>query len=280
MRRRRVLRRLIKSPLALAGLAVVLLAVGAAVLAPLLAPYAATDVHFDEAFSPPGTPGYLLGTDDLGRDIVSRILYGLRASLIVGLLSVLVVALVGIPLGLIAGYYGLVDTLVSRFSDLVLAFPFLVLAVGLAAIRGPSLTTAAIAIGIPQLPVMVRVARAETLRIKSLDYVAASIAAGAGDLWVLARHVLPGALSSIIVQITVTIPIAIIAESILSFLGLGVQPPSPSLGIMLSEAQQYSSRAPWTAVVPGVAIMVVALAFNLFGDGLRDALDPRSARRA
>jgi peptide/nickel transport system permease protein len=277
-RRRRVLRRLAKSPLAMSGLVVLCLAVAAVLLAPVIAPYGPNDAHFDAVFRPPGSPGYLLGTDDLGRDILSRVLYGARASLLVGLLSVLLALVVGVPLGLIAGYFSSLDAIVSRLTDLVLAFPFLILAVGLAAIRGASLSNAAVAIGIAQIPGIIRVTRSETLRLKSLDYVAAAIAEGASDLWVVGRHILPNATSVLIVQATVAIPAAILGEAVLSFLGLGIQPPSPSLGTMLSEAQQSISRAPWTAVIPGIAIMVLTLAFNLFGDGLRDALDPRGSR--
>jgi peptide/nickel transport system permease protein len=235
-------------------------------------------VHFDAPFQIPGTVGFALGTDDLGRDILSRILYGLRASLQVGALAVALTLAVGVPLGLAAGYFRALDAVISRFTDLMLAFPFLLLAVGLAAIRGPSLGNAALALGISQIPAMIRVVRSETLRLKNLDFVSASLVDGAGDAWVLGRHVLPNALSAVIVQATVAIPQVIIGESVLSFLGLGIQPPSPSLGTMLSEAQQYAAKAPWTAVIPGLAIMLVALAFNLFGDALRDALDPRSSR--
>jgi peptide/nickel transport system permease protein len=278
-RRGRAARRLMHSPLAVTGLAVLTLAVLAAVFAPLLAPYSPTQAHFDARFVPPGSPGFLLGTDSLGRDIVSRVLFGARASLLVGVLSVLLALVVGVPLGLCAGYFRALDGVISRLTDLVLAFPFLILAVGLAAIRGASLSNAALAIGIAQVPGIIRVVRSETLRLKSLDYVAAAVAEGASDLWVLGRHILPNATSVLIVQATVAIPAAILGEAVLSFLGLGIQPPSPSLGTMLSEAQQSISRAPWTAVIPGLSIMVITLAFNLFGDGLRDALDPRASRR-
>jgi peptide/nickel transport system permease protein len=278
-RRGRAVRRLLRSPLAVTGLVVLVLAVLAAALAPLLAPYGPSDAHFNARFVPPGTSGYLLGTDSLGRDILSRILFGARASLLVGVLSVLLALLVGVPLGLIAGYFDKLDGVISRLTDLVLAFPFLILAVGLAAIRGASLSNAALAIGIAQVPGIIRVVRSETLRLKSLDYVAAAVAEGASDLWVLGRHILPNATSVLIVQATVAIPAAILGEAVLSFLGLGIQPPSPSLGTMLSEAQQSISRAPWTAVIPGLSIVVITLAFNLFGDGLRDALDPRASRR-
>ncbi len=278
-RRGRLLRRLRRSPLAMTGLVVLTIAVLAAVLAPVIAPYPPDQAHFDDSFSPPGSPGYLLGTDSLGRDILSRILYGARASLLVGVLSVVLALAVGVPLGLLAGYFRGLDAIVSRLTDVVLAFPFLILAVGLAAIRGASLGNAALAIGISQIPGIIRVTRSETLRLKSLDFIAAAVAEGASDLWVVVRHVLPNATSVLIVQATVAIPAAILGEAVLSFLGLGIQPPSPSLGTMLSEAQQSISSAPWTAVIPGVAIAVLTLAFNLVGDGLRDALDPRAARR-
>jgi peptide/nickel transport system permease protein len=277
-RRGRVLRRLLRAPLAVTGLAVIVVAVLVALLAPVLAPYAAAQTDFGATFAPPGTAGHLLGTDSLGRDILSRIIYGTRASLLVGVLSVLLALLVGVPLGLIAGYFRRIDPVISRITDLVLAFPFLILAVGLAAIRGASLSNAALAIGIAQVPGLIRVTRSETLRLKGLDYVSAAVAEGASDLWVITRHILPNAVSVLIVQSTVAIPAAILGEAVLSFLGLGIQPPAPSLGTMLSEAQSYIARAPWTAVIPGLAIILITLAFNLFGDGLRDALDPRASR--
>jgi peptide/nickel transport system permease protein len=278
-RRGRVVRRLVRAPLALTGAVVIVVAVLVAVLAPVLAPYPAAQTDFGATFAPPGAAGHLLGTDSLGRDILSRIMYGTRASLVVGVLSVLLALVVGVPLGLVAGYFNRMDSLISRITDLVLAFPFLILAVGLAAIRGASLSNAALAIGIAQVPGLIRVTRGETLRLKGLDYVSAAIAEGASDLWVVTRHILPNAVSVLIVQSTVAIPAAILGEAVLSFLGLGIQPPDPSLGTMLSEAQRYIARAPWTAVIPGLAIIVITLAFNLFGDGLRDALDPKASRR-
>ena len=278
-RRRKVIRRVLRNPLAIAGLVVLAIAVVAAVFAPLLAPHEPTLTQLDRAFAPPGTAGHLLGTDDLGRDVLSRIMYGLRASLHVGLLAVATSLVIGVPLGLMAGYFRAIDALISSFTDLVLAFPFLILAVGLAAIRGASLGNAAIAIGIAQIPGVIRIVRSDTLRLKSLDFVAAAIVDGAGDLWVLGRHILPNAASVIIVQATVAIPAAILGEAVLSFLGLGIQPPAPSLGTMLSDAQQFASRAPWAAVMPGVAIMLLTLAFNIVGDSLRDALDPKASRR-
>ncbi|WP_371402471.1 ABC transporter permease [Kribbella sp. NBC_00662] len=276
---RRVVRRVFRNPLALTGLAVLAIGVVLAVFANWLAPHDPTQTHLSNAFAPPGTAGYLLGTDDLGRDVLSRIMFGLRASLHVGILAVAFSLVIGVPLGLIAGYFRAVDALISRLTDLVLAFPFLILAVGLAAIRGASLGNAAIAIGIAQIPGMIRIVRSETLRLKSLDFVAAAIVEGASDAWVLGRHILPNAGSAVIVQATVGIPAAILGEAVLSFLGLGIQPPAPSLGTMLADAQQFASRAPWAAVMPGVAIMLLTLAFNIVGDSLRDALDPKASRR-
>jgi peptide/nickel transport system permease protein len=277
-RRARVIRRLRRNPLALTSFAVVIVATVVAVLAPWIAPYSPNQTDFSHTFAPPGTPGHLLGTDDLGRDVLSRIMLGMRASLEVGVLAVLTALVIGVPLGLAAGYFRRADSVISRFTDLLLAFPFLILAVGLAAIRGASLGNAALAVGIAQIPGVIRVVRSDTLRLKSLDFVAAAIVDGASDLWVLGRHVLPNATSVILVQTTVAIPAAILGEAVLSFLGLGIQPPAPSLGTMLASAQQFAARAPWAAILPGLAIMLLALAFNVFGDALRDALDPRGNR--
>lgn len=274
----RVLRRLGHNPLAVISAAVLLVALVVAVGAPLLAPVSPDLTDFNATFAPPGAVGHLLGTDDLGRDVLSRIMYGTRASLTVGLLAVAVGMVVGVPLGLASGYTSAVDVVVSRLTDLMLAFPFLILAVGLAAIRGASLTNAAIAIGIAHVPSVVRVIRSETLRLRSQEFVEASLVDGAGPAWVLGRHILPNAVPTLIVSATVAIPGAILGEAVLSFLGLGIQPPAASLGVMLASAQQYAARAPWTAVIPGVTILVLALAFNVFGDALRDAVDPKASR--
>jgi len=263
----------------MASLTVLTVAIVLAALGPWIVPYAPEFTDFANPLARPGAAGHLLGTDDLGRDVLSRVVMGMRASLVVGLLSVLTALVVGIPLGLVAGYFRTLDSPVSRFTDLLLSFPFLVLAVGLAAIRGAGMVNAAIAIGISQIPAVIRVVRSETLRIKSLDFVAAAIADGASDIWVLLRHILPNATSVILVQATIAFPAAILGEAVLSFLGLGIQPPQPSLGTMLSSAQQFATRAPWAAVIPGLAIMALALAFNMFGDSLRDALDPKASRR-
>ncbi|MEU6119664.1 ABC transporter permease [Streptomyces sp. NPDC047117] len=273
------LRALRRNRLALTGAVIAAVFVLAALCAPLIAPYDPARPDFGSALAPPSW-AHWLGTDDLGRDQLSRVIHGARASMQVGLLAVLLAFLVGVPLGLAAGFYGkYADSAVSRLTDTLLAFPFLVLAVGLAAILGPSLLNATIAIGISQVPAVIRIARAETLRLKHLDYVGAALVNGGGDGTVLFRHILPNATSALIVQATVGIPAAIISEALLSFLGLGVQPPAPSLGVMLSGAQPFLGPAPWLAVFPGLAIVAATLAFNLLGDGLRDVLDPRGATR-
>ncbi|GIF75823.1 ABC transporter permease [Asanoa siamensis] len=276
--RTRVFRRLRRNPLAIVSFTVLAIAVVVALLAPWIAPYSVDQTDFGNIFAPPGTPGHLLGTDDLGRDVLSRIMLGARASLVVGFLAVLTALVIGVPLGLAAGYFRSLDAVIGRLTDLLLAFPFLILAVGLAAIRGPSLGNAAVAIGIAQIPGVIRVIRSDTLRLKSLDFVAAAVVDGASDLWVLGRHILPNATSVILVQATVALPAAILGEAVLSFLGLGIQPPAPSLGTMLATAQQFAAQAPWAATLPGLAIMILALTFNVFGDALRDALDPKGDR--
>ncbi|OPF71225.1 ABC transporter permease [Streptomyces antioxidans] len=273
------LRLLTRNKLALTGAVAAAVLVLIAVCAPLIAPYDPARPDFGAALQEPGW-AHWLGTDDLGRDQLSRVVYGVRASLQIGLLAVALAFAAGVPLGLLAGYYGrFADSVVSRLTDTLLAFPFLVLAVGLATILGPSLLNATIAVGVSQIPAVIRITRAETLRLKHLDYVAAAVANGGGDGTVLFRHILPGALSALTVQATVGIPTAIIGEALLSFLGLGVQPPSPSLGVMLSSAQAYIAAAPWMAVFPGLAIIAATLAFNLLGDGLRDILDPQGDSR-
>ena len=275
---RRALRRLLRNPLAVTGLVVVTVAVLAALLAGVLAPFPPDHVDFAHALAPP-SPAHWFGTDELGRDQLSRVLYGLRVSVAVAALAVALSLVVGVPLGLAAGFYGFLDPIVSRLADTLLAFPFLILAVGLAAILGPSLSTATVAIGVAGVPAIVRVTRSETLRLRGLDFVAAAVADGASDLVVLRRHILPNAVNTLIVQATVAAPAAIIGEAVLSFLGLGIRPPEPSLGVMLASAQPLFRDGPWLAVLPGVCIVLVTLGLNLFGDGLRDALDPREAPR-
>ncbi|CAM00601.1 oligopeptide/dipeptide ABC transporter, permease protein [Saccharopolyspora erythraea NRRL 2338] len=273
-----MLRRLVRHRTGVVGLVLSAALVLAAVAVPLIAPTDPAAVDFNRVLQQPSASAWL-GTDELGRDQLSRVLHGIRASLTVGVLSVLLALVVSVPLGLVAGYYrGVVDSVVSRITDTLLAFPFLVLAVGLAAVLGASLLNAAIAIGVSQVPNLIRVVRGETLRLSSEAYVDAAVAAGARGGAVLFGHVLPNAVNALLVQITVAIPAAIIGEALLSFLGLGVQPPSPSLGVMLSAAQTYFAQAPWLVVFPGLAVVLATLGFNLLGDGLRDALDPKGNR--
>ncbi|MFD7024938.1 ABC transporter permease [Promicromonospora sukumoe] len=275
---RRLLSRL-RTGQAITGGVMLAVVVLAGLLAPLLAPHGPAEVHFDAPFQLPGTVGFALGTDDLGRDVLSRMMYGIRASLMVGIVAVGLAVVVGTPLGLAAGYWRWLDAPVSRLTDVTLAFPFLILAVGLTAINGPSLAGAAISLGIAQVPTMVRVVRAETMRLKESPFVLAATAMDASGPRILAQHILPNCLSAIIVQATVIMPAAVLGEAVLSFLGLGIQPPTPSLGIMLSDAQQYLGRAPTAALFPGLAIVAICLGFNLLGDALRDALDPSTDRK-
>jgi peptide/nickel transport system permease protein len=275
--RQRGLRRMLRRPVALFGIAIVITFVIVALFAPQLAPYPAARTDFLALRQPPSNT-YPLGTDELGRDILSRMIHGARASLQAGVISVLIAIAIGVPLGLIAGYRGgFVDEAIGRITDAMLAFPFLILAVALAAALGPSLTNAMIAIGIASAPAFVRLTRAQVLAVRAEDYVAAARALGASDGRILAWHILPNATSPILVQATVTIAGAIIAESSLSFLGLGVQPPTPSWGGMLNVAKNFLVQAPWMAISPGLGIFLTVLAFNLFGDALRDAFDPRDA---
>jgi peptide/nickel transport system permease protein len=277
--RGRVWKSLLHNPLGITGGVMLLVVLIVGLLAPVIAPYGPAEVHFDAPFQAPGTVGYILGTDDLGRDIFSRLVFGIQVSLQVGVLSVLLAVVVGTPLGLLAGYWKWLDGIISRLTDVTLAFPFLIIAVGLAAISGPSLANAAIALGVAQIPTMIRVVRGETLRIKESDFVMSASTMNASGLRIIFRHVLPNSVSAIIVQATVIMPVAVIGEALLSFLGLGIQPPTASLGIMLSDAQQYVTRSPTAAIFPGIAIAAICLGFNLFGDALRDALDPTNTSR-
>lgn len=278
--RRRVLlrKRFLRRPMAVAGLLVVTGFVVVAVFAPWLAPYKPGATDFDALLAHPSSK-HLLGTDSLGRDELSRLIWGARASMQAGLLATVLAMLVAVPVGLVAGYYrGWVDTVIARLTDVLLAFPFLILAVGLAAILGPSLLNATLALGIGAAPGLIRVARGETFALREEDYVPAAIANGATDRTIIFRHILPNMASTLLVQATVTIPAAIVGEAVLSFLGLGVQAPTPSWGTMLQDAQSYLSQAPRLAVYPGLAIVFAALAFNVLGDGLRDIFDPRTTR--
>lgn len=276
--RQRLRRRFTSRKPALVGGILSLLFVLVAVFAPFLAPYGASASDFETLLVSP-SPTHPFGTDELGRDIFSRVIIGARASIVAGALATLLAMAIAVPIGLVAGYYrGALDMVIMRINDALLAFPFLILAVGLAAILGPSLINAALAIGLSAVPNLVMITRGEVLGVREEDFVEGAVASGANDFVILWRHILPNIMNTLIVQATVLIPAAIIAESLLSFLGLGVQPPTPSWGVMLSAAQPYLDQAWWLALYPGIAIFVATISFNLFGDGLRDVLDPRLRR--
>lgn len=271
----RAWRKFKRNRLAMLGAILVLLFVLIALFAPLLANHNPITTGFLNIRKPPSAQ-YWLGTDELGRDVYSRMVYGARASLMVGVVSVFIAMIVGVPFGLLAGYFGgWVDGVISRITESLMAIPFLILAIALAAFLGPNLINAMMAIGISAAPKFVRIARGQVLAVKSEDYVQGARALGASDTRIILRHILPNIMAPLIVQATITIATAIIAEASLSFLGLGLQPPTPSWGSMLNTAKDYMSQAPWMSIFPGAAIFLVVLGFNLLGDGLRDALDPR-----
>ena len=257
------------------GGVLVLIFVLMALLAPLLANSDPFATSFTSIRKPPSAE-FWLGTDELGRDIYTRMLYGSRASLMAGVVSVAIAVFVGVPFGLLAGFYGgWVDAAISRVTEALLAIPFLILAIALAAFLGPSLTNAMIAIGLSATPIFIRLTRGQTLAVKTEDYVEGARAIGLPNPLIILRYIFPNVLPPIVVQATITIATAIIAEASLSFLGLGQQPPNPSWGSMLNTAKNFMTQAPWMSVFPGGAIFLVVLGFNLLGDGLRDALDPR-----
>jgi peptide/nickel transport system permease protein len=271
----RALRRLVRRRGAMAGLFIVLFFVLVALLAPYIAPYDPLATSWSAVRKAPSL-AYLLGTDEIGRDVLSRVIWGTRASLLAGVVSVTISLSLGVPIGMLAGYAGgWIDGILSRITDAMLACPFLILAIALAAFLGPSLTNAMIAIGISATPIFIRLTRAQVLAVKAEDYVEAARALGNPHLRIALRHILPNIVAPLIVQATLAIAAAVIAEASLSFLGLGQQPPAPSWGSMLNTAKNYVDHAPWMAIWPGLSIFLLVLSFNLLGDGLRDALDPR-----
>jgi len=276
---RRAIARFFRHKLAVAGLVVVLAFVLVAILAPWIAPYDPIATSWARIRKPPSELHWF-GTDENGRDVFSRLVWGARASLMAGVISVLGAVAMGVPIGLLAGLAGgWVDALISRIADAMLSVPFLILAIALAAFLGPALENAMLAIAITASPVFVRLARGMALDAKSTDWVEAARSLGNPPWRTAIVHVLPNIIPPLLVQSTLAIAEAIIAEASLSFLGLGMQPPHPSWGSMLNSAQRFLDTAPWLAIAPGAAIFVVVLAFNLMGDGLRDALDPRADRR-
>ena len=272
-----VLARLIRNKSALLGGGLVLIFVLMAVLAPVL-PLADPFKSNFLAIRKPPSELYWFGTDELGRDQVSRLFFGAQASLLAGIVSVLIAVAIGLPFGLLAGWYGgWIDIVISRVTEALLACPFLILAIAFAAVLGPSLTNAMIAIGLSAVPIFIRLIRGQVMNVKAEDFVEGARAVGARDLRLMFRHVLPNTLSPIVVQSTLFMAQAIILEAALSFLGLGQQPPAPSWGQMLNVAKNFMEQAPWMSVAPGICIFLAVLGFNLLGDGLRDALDPKES---
>ena len=260
---------------AVAGLIVIVVLVVGAIAAPLICQFDPDKTSWTAIRKAPDALHWM-GTDENGRDVFARVVYGARASLLAGVVSVLIAAVIGVPLGLLSGLAGgAVDAVIGRLTDAMLSCPFLILAIALAAFLGPALTNAMIAIGVTAAPYFVRVARGATLDAATNDYVEAARALGNPPWRVALRHVLPNIVPPVLVQSTLAIAQAIIAEASLSFLGLGQQPPAPSWGSMLNSAQRFLTQAPWLAIFPGIAIFLAVLSFNLMGDGLRDALDPR-----
>jgi len=265
----------VRNKVAPIGLLIVVASLLVALLAPVLAPHDIRAMSPQEALAPPGGR-YLFGTDEFGRDVFSRVLWGARISLVVAVLSVLVAVALGTSVGLAAGFYGgWWDAVAMRMMDIIFAFPAILLAIAIMAVLGTSLFNLVVAIGIVYTPQFARVARAAALTVRSLEFVDAARALGLGNVRIIWRHIIPNVLAAVTVQISLSLSLAILSESALSFLGLGTQPPTPSWGNMLSEGRQFLEIAPWNAVFPGLAIMVVVLGFNLLGDGLRDLLDPR-----
>jgi peptide/nickel transport system permease protein len=263
------------NPVTLVSVIVLALIVLLALLAPLLAPYGVNTTNVPNALQPP-SPEHWFGTDELGRDVFSRVLLAARASLLVAVASVAFALVVGVTVGVVAGYAGrLLDTILMRANDVLFAFPVLLLALAIVAILGPGIPTTMLAIGIVYTPIFARVARGSTLSVSVEPFVQASRTMGTGHGYILRRHILPNIAGPVIVQTSLSLAFAILSEAALSFLGLGVQPPQPSWGRMLFDAQNFLGQAWWMSVFPGAAIFLTVLAFNLAGDGLRDVLDPK-----
>jgi peptide/nickel transport system permease protein len=271
----RFLRQLLRSRTTLFGTVIVVLMLLVAALAPYIAPYEPNAIHSKEMLLSPSSL-HLLGTDDLGRDILSRIIFGARVSIMVGAISIGIAMLLGIPLGLFAGFYGgLTDSIFMRIMDVLLAFPAMVLALFIMAILGPSFINAMIAVGIVYTPNFARLVRANVLSIREMAYVEAARSIGSTNARIMFREILPNTVAPLIVQTSLGVAYAILVEAALSFLGMGVQPPTPSWGSMLSEGRLFLATAPWCATFPGLAIFFIVMGLNTLGDGLREVFDPR-----
>ncbi len=272
--------RIQRNRLAMAGLVIVAILLLVAAFAPLIAPHDPLTQDLTRRLLPPGTPGNLLGTDDFGRDILSRIIYGARITLYIIALVAVTAPVLGLLIGTVAGYFGgWIDAVLMRLTDIFLAFPRLILALALVAVLGPGIENAVLAIALTAWPPYARVARAETLTVRSSDYIAAIRLQGASSARIIAGHVVPMCLPSVIIRVTLDMAGVILIAAGLGFLGLGVLPPTPEWGLMISSGRKYLFEQWWVATMPGLAIFIVSLGFNLLGDGLRDVLDPRSASR-
>lgn len=270
--------RISRNRLAMAGLIIVGILLVAAALAPLISPHDPFTQDLSRRLLPPGTPGNILGTDDFGRDILSRIIHGARITLYIIALVAVTAPVLGLAVGTVAGYFGgWIDVVLMRLTDIFLAFPRLILALALVAVLGPGIENAVLAIALTAWPPYARVARAETLTVRTSDYIAAVRLQGAGPARIIAGHVVPMCLPSVIIRVTLDMAGVILIAAGLGFLGLGVQPPLPEWGLMISSGRKFLFEQWWVATMPGLAIFIVSLGFNLLGDGLRDVLDPRSA---
>jgi peptide/nickel transport system permease protein len=272
--------RIRRNRLAMAGLVIVAILLVVAALAPWIAPHDPLTQDLSRRLLSPGTPGNWLGTDDFGRDILSRIIYGARITLYIIALVAVTAPVLGLLIGTVAGYFGgWIDAVLMRLTDIFLAFPRLILALALVAVLGPGIENAVLAIALTAWPPYARVARAETLTVRSSDYIAAIRLQGASPARIIAGHVVPMCLPSVIIRVTLDMAGVILIAAGLGFLGLGVLPPTPEWGLMISSGRKYLFEQWWVATMPGLAIFIVSLGFNLLGDGLRDVLDPRSASR-
>jgi len=268
-------RLLLGNPVTVVSGAILAVIVIVALTANWIAPYGINDVNVPDALQGP-SGAHWFGTDELGRDVFSRVLVATQASLRVAVISVVFAVVVGVTVGVVSGYRGgWLDTIFMRVVDVMFAFPVLLLALAVVAILGPGMTTTILAIGIVYTPIFARVARASTLSVRVEPYVSVSRSMGTGHLYILSRHIVPNIAGPLVVQTSLSLAFAILSEALLSFLGLGIQPPQPSLGRMIFDSQGFVTMAWWMAVFPGAAIFVTVLAFNLLGDGLRDVLDPK-----
>lgn len=278
--KRSLAKRFLRDPSTLLAFLVLLVILLAAMFAPFLGLPDPIEGNLAMRLKPPGTEGHLLGTDQFGRDMLSRLIWGGRTSLTVGFAAVGLAMLVGVTVGLISGYVsGVLDFWLMRLVDILMAFPYILLALTIVAILGPGLTNTMLAIAIASIPYYIRIARASALELRDREFVQAAKAAGAPTAWILPRHILPNALGPIVVAATLDVGWMIMAAAGMSFLGLGAQPPTPEWGVMLSDGRQFMRTAPWVSLLPGLMIFLVVLSLNLLGDRLRDLLDPRTMGR-